>query len=280
MESPIKIESQIKIEPPIINEFDSEATPPQPDTSEIASSEKHSKPDPQITNKLSIIPLSQCLNIDVPDKIDSPKSLVIHLSPPPIEIKEEVFDEPIINSETFESENIDTTELSDIKIEPFDDTVNSETSPLTSQSPETISQSVPLNILGSPTSHALTLSPNPIANNILLNSNSNAGQTSAETVTSTSTSKSVLTDFLTNSPSNKSISLKFNLRASDRDWCCRWLNDQPVGIMIESESTADPKSGRVTIQVEDHRLPPGWRKLLTKRCINNSACKWDVVIVW
>ncbi|XP_077294800.1 protein MBD-R2-like isoform X3 [Arctopsyche grandis] len=36
-----KMESPIKIEPPIKNEVDSEATPPQPDTSQFASSEKH-----------------------------------------------------------------------------------------------------------------------------------------------------------------------------------------------------------------------------------------------
>ncbi|XP_077294797.1 uncharacterized protein LOC143917202 isoform X1 [Arctopsyche grandis] len=274
-----KMESPIKIEPPIKNEVDSEATPPQPDTSQFASSEKHSNPATQISNILLINPLSQSLKIDVPDSIDSPKSLIKPTSPPPIEIKEEVYDEPIITPETSILENVATAELSDIKTEPFDDTVKCETTPSTSQALEIINKSVPLNILGSPTSHALTLSPNPIANNTLLKSISNAGQTPAQTVTSTSTSKSVLTDYLTNSPSNKSISSKFTLRASDRDWCCRWVNDQPVGIVIESESAPDSKSGRVTIQVEDHRLPPGWRKLLTKRCINNSACKWDVVIV-
>lgn len=73
----------------------------------------------------------------------------------------------------------------------------------------------------------------------------------------------------------KQVLSKFNVRAGDKDWCCKWLNDQPVGSLIESESQLD----RITVQVADHRLPSGWRKLLTKKRGTESN-KWDVVIIW
>lgn len=78
-----------------------------------------------------------------------------------------------------------------------------------------------------------------------------------------------------NYTNTKQLLPKFNVRAGDKDWCCKWLNDQPVGTLIESESQVD----RITIQVADHRLPPGWRKLLTKKRGTEST-KWDVVIIW
>ncbi|XP_013148427.1 PREDICTED: uncharacterized protein LOC106111005 [Papilio polytes] len=69
------------------------------------------------------------------------------------------------------------------------------------------------------------------------------------------------------------------------EWCCRWVNGQPVGSVseIESEIKQDPNSKpplpRRSVQVEDKRLPVGWTKHMVRRSFGNSAGKWDVVLV-
>ncbi|KPJ17781.1 PHD finger protein 20-like protein 1 [Papilio machaon] len=69
------------------------------------------------------------------------------------------------------------------------------------------------------------------------------------------------------------------------EWCCRWVNGQPVGSVseIESEIKVDPNSKpplpRRSVQVEDKRLPAGWTKHMVRRSFGNSAGKWDVVLV-
>ncbi|XP_013168393.1 PREDICTED: uncharacterized protein LOC106118306 isoform X1 [Papilio xuthus] len=69
------------------------------------------------------------------------------------------------------------------------------------------------------------------------------------------------------------------------EWCCRWVNGQPVGSVseIESEIKVDPNNKphlpRRSVQVEDKRLPAGWTKHMVRRSFGNSAGKWDVVLV-
>ncbi|XP_050350040.1 PHD finger protein 20 isoform X2 [Nymphalis io] len=67
------------------------------------------------------------------------------------------------------------------------------------------------------------------------------------------------------------------------EWCCKWINGQPVGTVSEIE--AEVKDGsklplpRRSVQVEDKRLPPGWTKHMVRRSLGQSAGKWDVVLV-
>lgn len=69
------------------------------------------------------------------------------------------------------------------------------------------------------------------------------------------------------------------------EWCCRWMNGQPVGTVseIECEMKYDPNGKpplpRRSVQVEDKRLPEGWTKHMVRRSLGHSAGKWDVVIV-
>ncbi|KAJ0181393.1 hypothetical protein K1T71_003478 [Dendrolimus kikuchii] len=69
------------------------------------------------------------------------------------------------------------------------------------------------------------------------------------------------------------------------EWCCKWVNKQPVGTVseIESDIKVDgnnkPILPRRSVQVEDKRLPPGWTKHMVRRSFGNSAGKWDVVLV-
>ncbi|KAG6447977.1 PHD finger protein 20 isoform X3 [Manduca sexta] len=69
------------------------------------------------------------------------------------------------------------------------------------------------------------------------------------------------------------------------EWCCRWLNGQPVGtvseIECETKVNGDGKPGlpRRSVQVEDKRLPVGWTKHMVRRSLGHSAGKWDVVLV-
>ncbi|XP_023955146.2 PHD finger protein 20 isoform X2 [Bicyclus anynana] len=69
------------------------------------------------------------------------------------------------------------------------------------------------------------------------------------------------------------------------EWCCKWVNGQPVGTVSEIED--DPKMDasykmalpRRSVQVEDKRLPAGWTKHMIRRRLGQSAGKWDVVLV-
>ncbi|CAH2068982.1 unnamed protein product, partial [Iphiclides podalirius] len=68
------------------------------------------------------------------------------------------------------------------------------------------------------------------------------------------------------------------------EWCCRWVNGQPVGTVSEIESEVKCEGGskplpRRSVQVEDKRLPQGWTKHMVRRSLGNSAGKWDVVLV-
>ncbi|KAL4707641.1 hypothetical protein ACJJTC_006991 [Scirpophaga incertulas] len=65
------------------------------------------------------------------------------------------------------------------------------------------------------------------------------------------------------------------------EWCCRWVNGQPVGKVSELETEGTSKVGlpRRSVEVEDKRLPPGWSKHLVRRSFGNSAGKWDVVLI-
>ncbi|XP_061382783.1 uncharacterized protein LOC116770086 isoform X1 [Danaus plexippus] len=64
------------------------------------------------------------------------------------------------------------------------------------------------------------------------------------------------------------------------EWCCKWLNGQPLGNVCEFEDKVDGKGlKKMSVQVEDKRLPPGWTKLMVRRSFGQSAGKWDVVLV-
>ncbi|XP_049887708.1 PHD finger protein 20 isoform X2 [Pectinophora gossypiella] len=69
------------------------------------------------------------------------------------------------------------------------------------------------------------------------------------------------------------------------EWCCRWLNGQPVGTVSEVEhdvkvdASNRPALPRRSVQVEDTRLPPGWTKHFVRRSLGHSAGKWDVVLM-
>ncbi|XP_026726423.1 uncharacterized protein LOC113492901 isoform X3 [Trichoplusia ni] len=71
------------------------------------------------------------------------------------------------------------------------------------------------------------------------------------------------------------------------EWCCRWVNGQPVGTVSEIEcevkppndATGKPPLPRRSVQVEDKRLPEGWTKHMVRRSFGHSAGKWDVVLI-
>ncbi|XP_053600890.1 PHD finger protein 20-like isoform X3 [Plodia interpunctella] len=67
------------------------------------------------------------------------------------------------------------------------------------------------------------------------------------------------------------------------EWCCKWVNGQPVGKVceLESDPREEAKGGlpRRSVQVEDKRLPEGWTKHMVRRSLGHSAGKWDVVLV-
>ncbi|RVE47035.1 hypothetical protein evm_008317 [Chilo suppressalis] len=68
------------------------------------------------------------------------------------------------------------------------------------------------------------------------------------------------------------------------EWCCKWINGQPVGKVSELEGevrdgNSKPGLPRRSVQVEDKRLPPGWTKHMVRRSLGNSAGKWDVVLI-
>ncbi|XP_063890671.1 uncharacterized protein LOC126054929 isoform X2 [Helicoverpa armigera] len=69
------------------------------------------------------------------------------------------------------------------------------------------------------------------------------------------------------------------------EWCCKWVNGQPVGTVSEIEcevkvdASGKPPLPRRSVQVEDKRLPPGWTKHMVRRSFGHSAGKWDVVLV-
>ncbi|CAH2099556.1 unnamed protein product [Euphydryas editha] len=68
------------------------------------------------------------------------------------------------------------------------------------------------------------------------------------------------------------------------EWCCKWVNGQPVGNVSEIEAEAKVDGGKLplirrSVQVEDKRLPPGWTKHMVRRSLGQSAGKWDVVLV-
>ncbi|XP_039765532.1 uncharacterized protein LOC120637666 isoform X2 [Pararge aegeria] len=69
------------------------------------------------------------------------------------------------------------------------------------------------------------------------------------------------------------------------EWCCKWVNGQPVGTVseIEGDPTTDANNKMVlprrSVQVEDKRLPEGWTKHMVRRRLGQSAGKWDVVLV-
>ncbi|KAH9633941.1 hypothetical protein HF086_015145 [Spodoptera exigua] len=70
------------------------------------------------------------------------------------------------------------------------------------------------------------------------------------------------------------------------EWCCRWVNGQPLGTVSEiecevkqQEPGSKPPLPRRSVQVEDKRLPEGWTKHMVRRSFGNSAGKWDVVLV-
>ncbi|CAD0195251.1 unnamed protein product [Chrysodeixis includens] len=71
------------------------------------------------------------------------------------------------------------------------------------------------------------------------------------------------------------------------EWCCRWVNGQPVGTVSEieaetkppNEGTGKPPLPRRSVQVEDKRLPEGWTKHMVRRSFGHSAGKWDVVLI-
>ncbi|XP_059049122.1 uncharacterized protein LOC131844293 isoform X2 [Achroia grisella] len=68
------------------------------------------------------------------------------------------------------------------------------------------------------------------------------------------------------------------------EWCCKWVNGQPVGKVSELETevkdgNTKPGLPRRSVQVEDNRLPQGWTKHMVRRSFGHSAGKWDVVLV-
>ncbi|KAM3960173.1 LOW QUALITY PROTEIN: uncharacterized protein ACR2FA_005805 [Aphomia sociella] len=68
------------------------------------------------------------------------------------------------------------------------------------------------------------------------------------------------------------------------EWCCKWVNGQPVGKVSELETEVKDGSSKTglprrSVQVEDKRLPEGWSKHMVRRSMGYSAGKWDVVLV-
>ncbi|XP_072935616.1 uncharacterized protein [Epargyreus clarus] len=70
------------------------------------------------------------------------------------------------------------------------------------------------------------------------------------------------------------------------EWCCKWVNGEPVGtvVEVESEGRLDIVNNKIAlprkiVQVHDKRLPEGWKKLMIRRSLGHSAGKWDVVLV-
>ncbi|XP_038208739.1 PHD finger protein 20-like isoform X2 [Zerene cesonia] len=69
------------------------------------------------------------------------------------------------------------------------------------------------------------------------------------------------------------------------EWCCKWVDGEPVGRVQESD--AEPKVDvnnkpalpRKSVIVEDKRLPQGWKKMMVRRSLGQSAGKWDVVLI-
>ncbi|CAG4921142.1 unnamed protein product [Colias eurytheme] len=69
------------------------------------------------------------------------------------------------------------------------------------------------------------------------------------------------------------------------EWCCKWVDGEPVGTVLESD--AEPKLDannkpalpRRSVMVEDKRLPQGWKKMMVRRSLGQSAGKWDVVLI-
>lgn len=57
----------------------------------------------------------------------------------------------------------------------------------------------------------------------------------------------------------------------DGQWCCKWVNEIPVGIASYLKGPKQP-----TVIVEDWRLPAGWIKHLRPR---PYVGEWDVVLV-
>lgn len=70
------------------------------------------------------------------------------------------------------------------------------------------------------------------------------------------------------------------LRAAEKDWCCYWVNSQPVGPLLDTQLSKESSVNRITVKVEDARLPPDWTKLLTRKSVGTAEGKWDVVLVW
>lgn len=60
----------------------------------------------------------------------------------------------------------------------------------------------------------------------------------------------------------------------DGEWCCHWVNDQPIG--REGFLTVGDHK-KPTVIVDDWRLPPGWTKHMYQR--SNVLGKWDVILV-
>ncbi|XP_050665559.1 uncharacterized protein LOC126965840 isoform X2 [Leptidea sinapis] len=67
------------------------------------------------------------------------------------------------------------------------------------------------------------------------------------------------------------------------EWCCKWVDGEPVGKVRDSADNKHddkvPTLPRRSVEVEDKRLPVGWKKLLVRRSLGQSAGKWDVVLV-
>ncbi|XP_068628599.1 PHD finger protein 20 isoform X2 [Battus philenor] len=90
------------------------------------------------------------------------------------------------------------------------------------------------------------------------------------------------TEVLTSPQPNQEMPESFLLPG---EWCCRWVNGQPVGTVSEIENEVKSDSNnksplpRRSVQVEDKRLPEGWTKHMVRRCLGNSAGKWDVVLI-
>lgn len=109
-----------------------------------------------------------------------------------------------------------------------------------------------------------------------------ATKATISSVTSTPT-RSIISEtpsLLPKSPLKSNSIPKFDLSQfdfpeirTDGEWCCRWINDVPIGRQGFLQNADGTK--RETVIVDDWRLPPGWIKHLYQR--SNSG-KWDVIL--
>lgn len=101
----------------------------------------------------------------------------------------------------------------------------------------------------------------------------NLPQSTASTVITTATKKPIKAHSIPKFDMNQFNNLPDI--PSDGEWCCKWVNDVPIGREGYLQNADGNK--RPTVLVDDWRLPTGWIKHLYQR--SSVSGKWDVVLV-